>query len=172
MHCHIRPLQIFSLLIKHIKKIIFLSIFIFISIILFKFFNFLFDHFLLATQGGGDPNPFGGEGNPNPFGGGPTGALLYLDPGLSETDTDKLANYLEEKKAQGARFMADAQIKFTRDRIVILAPHHPAHSLTARFVRNRDPSLFHAVGPQFTPITDTLIASIRSMHQNVELRYR
>jgi len=88
----------------------------------------------------------------------------------SITDTERLANYLEEHERAGARFVNRAGIRFTTGDVV-LGTYNEEMSRIARWVR-RFHNVFYTPGPDNTPIDDNLIWSLRRMRRNVTADFR
>ena len=89
----------------------------------------------------------------------------------SITDTERLANYLEEHERAGARFVNRAGIRFTTGNVV-LGTYNEEMSRIARWVREDFHNVFYTPGPDNTRIDDNLIWSLRRMRQNVPADFR
>ena len=86
-------------------------------------------------------------------------------------DTDTLADFLESKKS--CNYIGNTGIKFStpNPNIPGMNPYNEEISRIARFVRaNHD--FFYRVGPNNTPIEDSLISGIRDLKKNVPTNFR
>lgn len=129
--------------------------FIFISIILFTYIDIVIEYgILLSSQGGQNINP----GGQNSF------LNLVLNP---ITDTDRLADFLEERKNMGYSNISQAGIKLSHPRRTIFTPYNEAQSRIARYVNINHDNIFYRGSPQNTTIDDSLLSKIRDLHENV-----
>ena len=88
----------------------------------------------------------------------------------SITDTERLANHLEQHERAGARFVNRAGIRFTTGDVV-LGTYNEEMSRIARWVREEH-NVFYTTGPDNTTIDDNLIWSLRRMRWNVPGDFR
>ncbi len=153
-----------------LKKKIFLFLIIFIIFILIIVLqDTIYDLILECSN-----NTNLGENNTNPGGNNinPGGSSGYFKVVLhARTDTDRLADFLQDRKNAGCFNIRQAGIKLSPPRYTNLSSFSELESRIARYVHINHNNIFYRGSPQNTIINNRLLSKIRDLHENVPVDF-
>jgi hypothetical protein len=123
-----------------------------------------------SQQPGEGSGQVSGEGSGEGSGKGPGGGndrTMHLSTVINpETDTDRLADHLQNFRGNGNQMVNTAGIHFGNS-YNIHNFHDPQQSLIARYVNRTHPDIFNERNPSRTIISNNLILRIRRLRENV-----